>query len=80
MLLDRDSAAYACVGQRCVFCKEVITTRDVSRPNKVFTAQDKTSHQDCLQYVQRKYPGVRLDALEGKLIRIKPGNVYGHGR
>lgn len=65
--------------KRCVFCKDKITRRDVSRPNRVYTAADKVAHEDCLKYVQRKYPGVRLNALEGKLIRIRPNNVYGAG-
>lgn len=79
-LIDSDSAAYACVGQRCVFCREVITRQDINPPRRVFTSADKTSHEDCLMYVQRKYPGVMLCELEGKLIRIKAGNVYGKGQ
>lgn len=71
--IDPDSEAYQCIGKRCVFCREIITKKDVTKPNKVMESKetDKTAHNDCLAYCMKKYPNVSIAALEGKIERHK---------
>lgn len=70
--IDPDSAAYALIGRKCVFCRDVITRKDVTRPNECYESQlGNPAHKQCLFYCMTKYPTIPLSQLEGKIQRVR---------
>lgn len=57
-------ATYRAIGQRCVFCHELIKAGEPTH-----SAKDKDAHTDCLMYVVTKYPTFSLTVLEGNIPR-----------
>ena len=63
---------YDAIGMRCRFCHTQFTSRDLARKNiMIASIKEYMAHNDCLQFILRKYPCVALSELDGKLQRIK---------
>lgn len=65
------SQAYAHVGKKCYFCRNLIDAKDAAPPNEVYAGRDgEASHGYCLKYVLEKYPNVPTTELRGKVVRL----------
>ena len=62
--------AYAYVGQKCFFCKDVFTLKDSMTKDKIWFSQlDHATHKECIEYIMKKYPKMPMAELEGKIER-----------
>ena len=72
-ILNPDSPAYANIGKKCHFCREIFEKKDVVFPNGVMdsTTGEYSAHKACLNYVMEKYPHVNVNELAGKITRMR---------
>lgn len=68
--ISNESPAYACIGKKCVFCKEFITKYDITAPNMVMESLNgNVAHGQCMDYCVLKHPDKSVSEMEGKVVR-----------